>query len=320
MKRDFKFWWNCSRAFALPVTVMSWLVVFIFAIDGNIFNGILALFGVCFAHLATNIFDDYNDYKILSKDEKYLKSAQICKCKLITDGVISHKGMLAAGIVCCLIAAVIGALLAYLAGSGVILVAGIAAVFVLFYSKFTLIGLGEFAVGMTYGPLLFEGVYYVMTGHFSKEVLILSFAVVMFVIAFLYTHTVLDYDGDLCSHKKTLACSFKNKNDALKALIAFYIAGYLFIALFAFTSHNFVVLASYITIPLVYLLYKSMKVYNSDKKFVPEVFWWNYPLGNWEHITEEGTQSFYLRLYLARNINTYFTLIICLALVLEKIF
>ena len=171
MKRDFKFWWNCSRAFALPVTVMSWLVVFIFAIDGNIFNGILALFGVCFAHLATNIFDDYNDYKILSKDEKYLKSAQICKCKLITDGVISHKGMLAAGIVCCLIAAVIGALLAYLAGAGVIWVAGIAAVFVLFYSKFTLIGLGEFAVGMTYGPLLFEGVYYVMTGHRIKKLL-----------------------------------------------------------------------------------------------------------------------------------------------------
>ena len=81
-----KFWWNFSRAFALPVTVMSWLSVFVYALisGGNPFLGILALIGICFAHLAANIFDDYFDYKILSKDEKYLKSAQVCKCKFIT--------------------------------------------------------------------------------------------------------------------------------------------------------------------------------------------------------------------------------------------
>lgn len=310
----FKFWWNCSRAFALPVTVMSWLVVFIYTFDkGNILYGIIALIGIIFAHLATNILDDYNDYKILCKDEKYLKSAQICKCKFITDGLISHKGMLKAGLVCCLIAVLTGALLTFLTGCGVVIIAIIAGIFVLFYSKFTMIGLGEFAVGMTYGPLLFEGVYYVMTGQFSKEVLFLSVAVCMFVIAFLYTHTLLDYDGDLCSHKKTLACSFKDKNNSLKILIMFYIAGYLAVTLFALMSHMYLLFVSYITIPLVVLLYKTMKVYIEDKTLVPQIHWWNYPLGNWEHIEQEGTQSFYLRLYLARNINTWFTLILCLS-------
>ena len=315
-----KFWWNCSRAFALPVTVMSWLSVFVYALisGGNAVFGVLALTGVCFAHLAANIFDDYFDYNILSKDEKYLKSAQICKCKFITDGLVTHKGMLIAGLVCLFIAVCFGALLTFFTGWGVVLIALLASVFVIFYSKFTFIGLGELAVGITYGPLLFEGVYYVMTGSFSLDVLILSLGVSPFVIAFLYTHTILDYDGDLCSHKKTLACSFADKNDALKILAGFYAEGYVFLAVFAYLTQIYTVLISFLAVPLIFLLYKSLEVYNQDKILVPEVKWWNYPLGNWAHIEQEGTQSFYLRLYLARNITTYFTVLVCIAFVLEK--
>ncbi len=315
-----KFWWNCSRAFALPVTVMSWLSVFVYALisGGNAVFGVLALTGVCFAHLAANIFDDYFDYNILSKDEKYLKSAQICKCKFITDGLVTHKGMLIAGLVCLFIAVCFGALLTFFTGWGVVLIALLASVFVIFYSKFTFIGLGELAVGITYGPLLFEGVYYVMTGSFSLDVLILSLGVSPFVIAFLYTHTILDYDGDLCSHKKTLACSFADKNDALKILAGFYAEGYVFLAVFAYLTQIYTVLISFLAVPLIFLLYKSLEVYNQDKSLVPEVKWWNYPLGNWAHIEQEGTQSFYLRLYLARNITTYFTVLVCIAFVLEK--
>lgn len=315
-----KFWWNCSRAFALPVTVMSWLSVFVYALisGGNAVFGVLALTGVCFAHLAANIFDDYFDYNILSKDEKYLKSAQICKCKFITDGLVTHKGMLIAGLVCLFIAVCFGALLTFFTGWGVVLIALLASVFVIFYSKFTFIGLGELAVGITYGPLLFEGVYYVMTGSFSLDVLILSLGVSPFVIAFLYTHTILDYDGDLCSHKKTLACSFADKNDALKILAGFYAEGYVFLAVFAYLTQIYTVLISFLAVPLIFLLYKSLEVYNQDKSLVPEVKWWNHPLGNWAHIEQEGTQSFYLRLYLARNITTYFTVLVCIAFVLEK--
>ena len=317
-----KFWWNCSRAFALPVTVMSWLLVFVYALisGGNALFGVLALIGICFAHLAANMFDDYFDYNILSKDEKYLKSAQVCKCKFITDGLVTDKGMLIAGLVCLLIAVCFGVLFTLIAGWGVVLIALLASVFVIFYSKFTFIGLGEFAVGITYGPLLFEGVYYVMTGSFSLDVLILSLGVSPFVIAFLYTHTILDYDGDLCSHKKTLACSFSDKNDALKVLAGFYAEGYVFMAVFAYLTHIYTVVISFLAVPLICLLYKSLAEYNLDKSLVPEVKWWNYPLGNWAHIEQEGTQSFYLRLYLARNITTYFTILVCIAFVLENSF
>ena len=315
----FKFWWTCSRAYALPVTVMAWLTAFIFSIDGNIFNGILALIGIIFLHLATNIFDDYFDYKILSKDEKFMNSAQEFKCKFIKDGLISQKDLFTAGLICCEIACIIGAVLTYKVGYGVLLIAAIASVFVLFYSKCTMIGLGEFAVGIMYGPLLFEGVHFVMKSEFSFNIFLISLAMAPFIIAFLYTHTLLDYDGDKCSHKKTLACSF-SKETSLKILMIIYGFGYLLISIYSIISRNYLVLSAFITLPLVIELYKTMKKYIEDKSYIPEVKWWNYPLGNWDYVVKEGSQGFYLRMYLSRNINTWFTLLVCSALLLDKIF
>lgn len=313
-----KFWWNCSRAFALPVTVMAWMVAFCYCIDGNKLNGFIALVGIIFAHLATNIFDDYNDYKILTKDEKYLKSAQICKCKVITDGLISHKGMLYAALVCCTISSIIGIILWQLSGFGVILIAILASFFVLFYSQCTVVGLGELAVAIMYGPLLFEGIHYVMKGYFSPDILILSSSIAFFIVAFLYTHTLLDYDGDKCSHKKTIA-TYYDKNTSLNILLLIYVTGYIAITAYAIYKEYYLLLLTYITLPLVIALYKNMKIYNENKSYVPEIKWWNFPLGNWDYIKNEGTESFYLRLYLSRNINTYFTLIVCITILLEKI-
>lgn len=316
------FWLNCSRAFALPVTIMSWFVAFIFAFldGGNLLNGFIALLGVSFAHLAANIFDDYFDYKLLVVSPEIMNSAQVCKCRFIRDGSISLNKLLFMGVLFLLIAAFLGLILAFLAGVGVIWVAFLAAFFIVFYSKFTLIGLGELAVFLVYGPLLFEGVFYSMKMYFSFDMLILSFAVASFVVAFLYTHTLLDYDGDLCAHKKTLACAFENKNIALLMLFLFYALGFACTILFAFISHNYFILISFLTLPLVVRLYNSLVLYIKDKNSVPEISWWYYPLDNWKHIVSEGSQSFYLRLFLARNINTYFSFFVCFSLILEKIF
>ena len=51
---------ECSRVFSLPMTIMSWLVVFTYSafVSGNIKYGLIAFIGVCFAHLAANILDD----------------------------------------------------------------------------------------------------------------------------------------------------------------------------------------------------------------------------------------------------------------------
>lgn len=311
------FWFSCARPFSLPMTVMSWLVVFVVGLQagGNILNGILALIGISFAHLATNLFDDYLDYKVLCKSPTAMESAVKSKCAYLKDGSATLNQLLLTVAVYCGIAGMMGLVLTFRAGLPVVWLALVGGVFVLLYAKFSRVGLSEFAVGLTFGPLLFEGVYFVMTKTFSVEIFILSIAVVMFTIGLLYTHTLLDYDGDQFSHKKTLCCRIGDKNKALQVLALFLAVGYLATASLAIKAGNFALFATYLTIPLALELYKSLKIYNENSAIVPKIHFWNFPLDNWAQIKQEGTESFYLRLYMARNLMMYFTLILCIVLI-----
>ena len=122
-----------------------------------------------------------------------------------------------------LIAAVIGAFLFFAAGKYVAIFAVIGLLIAISYPKLSQNGLGEIAVISAYGPLLFEGVFYVMCGKFSIDVLILSFACALFTNTILYTHMLMDFDADKTSHKKTLCLLLKTKTNALNFLLFFYI-------------------------------------------------------------------------------------------------
>lgn len=54
------------------MTLLSWLVIFVYSLkfNGNVINGLAALVGIACAHLATNLFDDYMDYKKLSDNSQ----------------------------------------------------------------------------------------------------------------------------------------------------------------------------------------------------------------------------------------------------------
>ncbi len=315
----FLFWVDCSRAFALPMTVMSWLVVFLWGIkqNGSILNGVLALVGIVFAHLATNLIDDYCDYKILCKDEKYIKSAQKCKCAHLFEGRVTLPAIRRMIILYCLVASVIGLILTFKAGLTVIWLALIGAAVTLLYQKCSLVGLSELAVFVAYGPLMFEGVYFVMTKTFSFEVLLLSFAVVAFTLGFLYVHTLLDFDGDMTSHKKTLCCRIGDKNKALKLLVFFYGIGYIMTAVLAYLSHNFYVLTTFLTLPLAIITYNETAIF--EKSRIPHVHWWNLPFENQKFYLQEGSFGFYFTLFQARNLMMQFCILMSISILLQKV-
>ena len=156
MKKIF-FWLNCSRAFALPLTVMSWLVVFLFALKsgGNILNGVIALAGISFAHLAGNMADDYIDYGVLSKDEKFMASTVETKCCFLRDGTITLNDLKKMIAVCSLIAIITGIILFFRSGIGVIWLMAAGGILTLTYAKFSLIGMSEVIIGLLFGPLMF---------------------------------------------------------------------------------------------------------------------------------------------------------------------
>lgn len=312
------FWLNCARAYSLPITILNWLVIFVYALKagGNFILGILALIGISLVHLATNLLDDYFDYKILSKDEKYLNSAQNCKCKFLKDNLATQKETKIVIGIFLLLATLIGGILFFTSGIYVALLAFIGLCVALSYQKFSISGLGEIAVVIAFGPLLYEGVYYVMTSNFSLDVLFLSLACACVTNSILYVHMLMDYDGDECSHKITLCRKFKTKENALKFLSIFYITS--FVLLFILTKQNIFMLLPLLTIPLMIDLYNSLKAYNADKTNLPRVKFWHYPLDNWESIKNTKDAPFYFRFFYSRNIVTYFMLLLCLAFLIKN--
>lgn len=280
------FWLKNSRLFSLPMTVLSWLVIFIYSLPGDILNGVLALFGIAFAHLATNLFDDYIDYKDLTDN------CQQVKCAYIKEGKATINDVLRVVIIYLTLASIIGGILFLRCGFPVIILAIIGGTIALSYAQLSKRGLSEIAVGTAFGPLLFEGVYFVMRGEFSLKVFILSLAVVMFTIGLMYVHTVLDFEGDIKEGKKTLVCRLGKKSLAINGVFVVYGLGYLFTAIAALMIKNYSLFLTFLLIPLIINLHKSLKTFECGG--------------------EVG--EFYFRLLKARNLMVYYSLIVAAGL------
>lgn len=291
MIKNICFWLKNSRLFSLPMTLLSWLVIFVYSLklDGNVLNGVLALVGISFAHLATNLFDDYVDYKNLPEN------SQKCKCAYIKDGSATISDVLKVVLIYLAIAISMGFVLFLRCGFPVIFLAIIGGIITLIYAKLSQRGFSELAVGTAFGPLLFEGVYFVMTGRFSWTVFVMSVAVVIFTIGLMYVHTVLDFEGDMNVHKMTLACRLGDKNKAINGILILYGIAYVATILSGLMLKNYYIYASFLLVPLVFKLYKSLKTYTCGGE----------------------VKEFYFRLLQARNLMVYYSIILVLCLLIK---
>ncbi len=282
------FWVKNSRLFSLPMSFLSWLVIFVYSLKfgGNIINGITALVGISFAQLAANLFDDYVDYK------KLTDNSQRCKCAYIKEEKATLNDVLKVVAIYLLISSATGLFLLIRCGWPVLCLAIAGGIITLVYSKLSQHGLSELAVGIAFGPLLFEGVYFVMTEKFSFEVFIMSLAVVMFTIGLMYVHTVLDYEGDMCAHKKTLVCRLGSKNRAVNGVFTVYGFGYLFTVILSVMMKNYYILITFVLLPLVFNMYNSLKTFTCGGE----------------------EREFYFRLLKARNLMVYYSLLITLVI------
>ena len=320
------FWLECARVYSLPITLLNWVVIFIYSLKTvhftktetefeSIILGIMCFIGMALVHMATNLIDDYYDYKILVSDKKFLASAQNCKCKYLKDGLATTKDLKFAIITFLGLAAAIGCVLFCSVGMYVAFLALAGLVIAIFYQKLSLLGLGEIAIILAYGPLLFEGTYYVMTRDFSMTVLILSFACSMFTNSILYAHMLMDYDGDESAHKVTLCRKFKSKTKALNFLLVFYSMGLALMWFLAYRTNNNLYFLTCITAILIADLYKSLWHYNIDRTNIPVIRFWHKPLDNWDEISKTQDAPFYFRFLYSRNIVTWFMILTCVAII-----
>ena len=320
MLRKLPFILECSRIFSLPMTIMSWLVIFTYSIivAGNKLYGFIALLGVCLVHLATNVLDDYFDYKTLIKQvnfdkKEYLQNSQKTKCRYLISGMIQEKDMLYWALFYLFFAGLIGLYFYLKCGVGVLYFAIIGGLIAFLYSFLSKIRLSELAIAIAYGPALFGGIYYVMTKTYSWEAFVLSIPTMFITVILLYIHTVMDFEFDIKEGHNTIANAFDSSLDSLvvlKWLILFAYSAPIILCILDIADWQ--VLLCWLTIPLAIDLYKSMVDYTVNSESIPEHRWFHFPMEDMR-----GASNFMIRMYQSRNLTIYYTLLFVLGLVLS---
>ncbi len=321
---------NISRAYSLPMSVMSFLVPFVFAMadGGNVYYGLIALIGIICAHLGVNMFDDFADFllakKRVKKPSEFSQIFQKGKCAYLLDGTVTISQLLAIIIVFFTLALAIGIFLALKTGIVVVYVMLTAALLGVLYPFLTYIALGEVTVGIMFAPLLYIGVYYVMTQSFSFELLPLAFSTGMLTIGLLHAHMFFDYDFDKNNKKITLCSLAKSKINAVKTQVFIILFAYFNIAYQIFLNIAvkdmglspvyFLCLLSFPT-ALVLLGLMDKDALNNNYEIRPNIFY-GY-LGNLDLYEKIGNKNFMIKFLVARNVMVEFTFFLCLAKIIE---
>ena len=335
-----RFWLDNSRKIALPQSALPCMTAMVLCIGQEGFVWWLALpvlLGVCAAHLGMNLADDYFDFKHDSRVRSEICStsvrARMEKCHYLLSGEASlHQLGIA---ICCFLgfAFLMGIVVlvaqwllhGWQAAMGIVLYAALGLFFGLEYSgkplELGFHGLGELVIGLLFGPLNMLGVQAAMTGQlFSWQMLAVGVAVGCLVINIVYVHSVMEVNADATLGKMTFARLLNERRDgsvrrngnfwmlffiAVFAVVPFVLLG----VGIALRWWSLWYLLTLLTLPMsIFLIYSTHRfVHNLPRCDQPQ--WWMGPMGNWQAYVEAGIDWFLFRWILARNICTFFCLI-----------
>ena len=267
------------------------------------------------------MFDDFVDFLIAKKnanaDGKIV--LQKGKCTYLLNKELTLKQL--ALVICVLftLAVLCGLYLTVKTGFTVVIITAIAGVIGLLYPLLSFVALGEIAVGVMFAPLLYTGVYYVMTGGFSWELFPVAISTGILTIGLLHAHMFLDIDYDKPNKKRTLCLLAGSKENAVKNQLYIMALGYINIIAFVLMQKiPNIYLITLLSLPTALMLYKIMKagIINPDEKIHTNIFF-----GILENMQEyKENRNFMITFMTARNVMVEFTIFACVAKVLSEIF
>lgn len=310
------FWLKCSRIYTLPMTFFSWLIIFCYALkhNGNWVYGIIALFGICCCHLATNLFDDFIDFKLLKKrsvgDKVTLPNTQKGKCAYLLNGSTTQGVQLLVVLLYLVLASCVGLFFFYLYGLKLLIFMAVGGIIVLSYPLLSNLRMSEIAIGIAFGPLLFCGTYFVMTGTISYESLVVSIPSTIFTLNLIYTDTLMDYDIDTKEGKKTFIRLFSKTNAVLIQILLLTI-GYF--------SLLEIAPIGVLTLPLAIDLLISDYKFAKDSSYLPKKHWYHFPFEEFEEIKQNRSVIYMFRMYQARNLMVYTSILLVVWILFSRI-
>jgi len=176
----------------------------------------ITLLSLLLAHGAINAFNDYYDH-LNGTDENNTGrlSPFTGGSRIIQDSLLTPKEMKNFALILTALATLGGIYLTYEIGYVVFLIALLGIMAGILYSSpfmfLSSLGLGEFFVFLSFGPLTLLGSYYVQAQNFSLSALIASLPIGFLIASVLYINQFPDYDADKEAGKTNLVVRLGKK-------------------------------------------------------------------------------------------------------------
>lgn len=216
---------------------------------------LLALAGIYLIEIGKNAVNEFVDYwtgvdRYVAADKRNPFSGGK---KTIVDGKLSMLETAIIAFITLALAFFIGLYIALAREPNVFWIGMIGGFLAVFYSlppfKFNYNGLGEAAVGLTFGPLVMTGMYVMLTGELDANAAFIGLPLAFLIIAVLWINQYPDYEADMQGGKRNwLVRIGKKRGITVYALL--YTGAYISIAAIAFASGNYFWLLGLITIPI----------------------------------------------------------------------
>jgi 1,4-dihydroxy-2-naphthoate octaprenyltransferase len=199
-------WLISTRAAVLIMTFISAAIAGLLALLAGKFDlapWLLMTIGLVLAHATNNLLNDYTDYvRGVDKDNYY--RAQYGPQPL-EHGLMTKRQLLTYAVVTGLLALACGLILVVWRGPLTLVLLGLGAFFVLFYTwPLKYIGLGELAVLIVWGPLMIGGGYFVVTGEWSWTVVLAGLPYALGVTTVIFGKHIDKHDDDKAKGIHTL--------------------------------------------------------------------------------------------------------------------
>ena len=261
----------------MPFTSASLLPIFVtasyfYSINENSFslmNFILCTIGVLFAHLSTNMFNDYFDNIDGTDSGNYNYFQQLSGgSRAIELGLISISKTKSIAILLMFIAILFGTTTLFNSYTDNIIPIAIITIIALFLGYFYTAppirlvarnGLGEISIFTVFGPLMVLGTGFAIfndnffASSYFNDLLLLSFPIGLLTTNILLINEFPDYEGDLKTGKNHLVVTFGKKNSRY-----IYLINLLFISLITFYSA--ITINPILLLPLLFILIYGYKI------------------------------------------------------------
>jgi 1,4-dihydroxy-2-naphthoate octaprenyltransferase len=234
-----KLWLRASQAQSFIVSVIPVLVgAAIAAGQGAPFVGpllLLTLVGVLCIHAATNMSNDYIDYKTgVDNQPPEIISPFTAGSRVLPDKLLTPQEHKRVWLTLYAFGAAIGLYLAYAVADGwvILVLGGSMGVLSLFYTypplKLQYHGAGEVLVGVIFGPVLVFGSYFVQAHRVDLLPVVASVPFGLFVSAFLLVNEMPEWQSDPKGGKQTVPSRVGLEN-SMKIYVGMMAAGYAWI-------------------------------------------------------------------------------------------